>query len=151
MVVLRHASAGKRGAWRDDDRKRRLDERGRRQAAQLVGLLADVELSRILSSPFLRCIETVEPLAGARGLKVDIVETLAEGNSHAAYALLREVRGTSSLLCTHGDIVPALLGEVASDGVDLGSDPACPKAGAWILEDEVDRYRSARLVVARGR
>ena len=55
-----------------------LDERGRRQAAALVDRFEGVRVSAVYSSPLERCVETVEPLAGARGLDVRIADGLIE-------------------------------------------------------------------------
>src|SRR5699024_10873776 len=45
-----------------------LDETGRSQAAALDGRLADVPLVELLTSPLLRCQQTLAPLATSRGL-----------------------------------------------------------------------------------
>lgn len=47
-----------------------LDERGRAQAELLVSRFAPVRVTAVYSSPLERCVETVEPLANARGLPV---------------------------------------------------------------------------------
>jgi 8-oxo-dGTP diphosphatase len=67
--MLRHASAGRRDDWTGDDRERPLDERGERQARELVELLAGRTIDAIYTSPSLRCVQTVAPLAEARGLE----------------------------------------------------------------------------------
>ena len=69
LVVVRHGSAGDRDEWDDDDRLRPLDKKGRKQAARLVDVLAGSRIERIVSSPYLRCVQTVEPLARARGAR----------------------------------------------------------------------------------
>ena len=106
-VLVRHASAGDRDDWVGDDRQRPLDARGRRQAAELVELLGGLDVRRVVSSPYARCVETVEPLAAALGLPVEHDERLAEGMGRAALELLREDGVVS---CTHGDVVGDLLG-----------------------------------------
>ena len=85
---------------------RPLDERGRRQAEALVEtLLAAFELDRIVSSPYLRCVQTVEPLAAARGLEIELDEQLgadaARGSAGGARALRRR---QNVVVCTHGDL-----------------------------------------------
>jgi probable phosphomutase (TIGR03848 family) len=55
-----------------------LDERGRRQAAALVERFDGVRLTAVYSSPLERCVETVEPLAAARGLEVRTSGALVE-------------------------------------------------------------------------
>ena len=83
-VLVRHASAGDRDLWPVEDRLRPLDARGRRQAAALVELLRPLGVRRVLSSPYVRCVETVEPLAAALELAVEHDDRLAEGAGHAA-------------------------------------------------------------------
>jgi 8-oxo-(d)GTP phosphatase len=51
VVLVRHATAGDRAKWHDDDRLRPLDTRGRRQAAALPAALAELPIRRILTSP----------------------------------------------------------------------------------------------------
>lgn len=106
-VLLRHASAGHYGDWGDEDHLRPLDERGWRQAAELVETLVPLGVLRIVSSPYTRCVQTVEPLAAALGLDVERDERLAEGAEDAAAELLRE---EGVVACTHGDVIHALLG-----------------------------------------
>jgi 8-oxo-dGTP diphosphatase len=126
VYLVRHARAGRRAEWDGDDRLRPLDERGRRQAEGLVAQLAGREFRRILSSPYVRCVETVLPLAEARGLSVEPDDALAEGaGSHAALGLLRRV-GEPLVACVHGDLVEDLLGEKMKKGatavLDLTAD-----------------------------
>ena len=113
-MLLRHASAGDRGTWAGDDLLRPLDERGRRQALAL-GELADRGIRRIASSPYIRCIETVEPLAATLELPIEIDARLAEGaDLDDALAFLAELDG--GVACTHGDVVEALLGQSLKKG-----------------------------------
>ncbi len=108
-VLLRHAKAGDRDAWHGDDAARALDERGLLQAQALVGLLASDGPRRIVSSPYVRCVETVEPLAAALGVAVELDDRLAEGAGRAA-ALALLVELGAGVACTHGDVVEEILG-----------------------------------------
>jgi broad specificity phosphatase PhoE len=109
-ILLRHAWAGHREHWDDDDTQRPLDERGRRQAEEL-----DLDVNRIVSSPYVRCVQSVEPLAAKLGLEVEIDDRLAEGASgDDARALLDELDG--GVACTHGDIVEAVIGRSLKKG-----------------------------------
>lgn len=105
-VLLRHAAAGDREHWDGDDFDRPLDARGRRQAAELVELLRPLGVRRVVSSPYVRCLETVRPLAATLGLPLESDDRLAEGAGASAVELLRE---DGVVCCTHGDIVEALL------------------------------------------
>ena len=116
LLVVRHARAGKRREWQGDDRLRPLDEKGRRQAAGLPGLLARFEIARIASSPYLRCTQTAEPLGEPRGLPIEERHELEEGASlEETLALLREL-GEDAVLCTHGDVLVNLFGEAGQKG-----------------------------------
>jgi len=108
-VLLRHARAGNRGSWPGDDAARPLDERGRRQAQELAALLRERRPTRIVSSPCLRCVETVEPLAVVLGLPVETDDRLAEGAGGVGALELLAVLG-DGVACTHGDIVEEVLG-----------------------------------------
>ena len=112
-ILLRHASAGHRHDFEHDDHLRPLDARGRRQAEDLVELLRPFEVRRVLSSHYVRCVQTVEPLAEALGLEVELDDRLKEGEGARAAPLLQE---DGVLCCTHGDIVEALLGRGLKKG-----------------------------------
>src|SRR5699024_4607764 len=74
VVLLRHASAGERDEWTGADRARPLDARGRERAEALVPELRRLGVRRVVSSPYVRCAQTVEPL----GLPVEYDDRLAE-------------------------------------------------------------------------
>ena len=137
IYLLRHAKAGDRDTWCDDDRLRPLSGRGHRQARLLVELLEDATFERVLSSPFVRCMETVVPIAGVRGRSVEPVEGLAEGaRLDEAVALVRKHAASGALMCTHGDVMPMLLDYYASAGADIPSAREWPKGCTWILETD---------------
>jgi 8-oxo-dGTP diphosphatase len=112
-VLLRHASAGHRTRWDGHDVSRPLDERGRRQAEELVEILRALGVRRVVSSPYVRCLETVERLASALGVSVEQDERLAEGAGGTAGDLLRE---DGVVCCTHGDVVEELVGRGLKKG-----------------------------------
>ena len=116
VYLVRHARAGKRGEWDGEDRLRPLDERGRRQADALVGQLADRDFSRIVSSPYLRCVESVVPLAQARELELERSDALSESAGVEPALALFAAADTPLVACVHGDLVEALLGEKARKG-----------------------------------
>jgi phosphohistidine phosphatase SixA len=112
-VLVRHASAGDRRDWTSDDRLRPLDARGRHQAAALAALLGRLEIRCIVSSPYVRCVETVEPLAAELGIPVEEDDRLVEGAGRASLELLGE---DGVVACTHGDVVEAVLGRGLKKG-----------------------------------
>ena len=112
LLFVRHASAGDREKWTGDDRLRPLDEKGRRQAVELVTKLEPYAVERVLSSPFVRCIQTVEPLAAARGLDVETTQVLADGaGADGVRRLLGELAGSAVVLCGHGGEIEELFGK----------------------------------------
>jgi 8-oxo-(d)GTP phosphatase len=111
VILVRHASAGEASAWRGPAQARPLDERGRRQAQALVDALATLQVERVLSSPSIRCLQTVEPLAAARGLNVELRDELDESSqTTAGAALVRSIAGEPVVVCGHGGLAEAALG-----------------------------------------
>jgi phosphohistidine phosphatase SixA len=111
VILLRHASAGDRSTWDGDDMLRPLDKRGRKQAAKLRDELRARGVKRVVSSPYIRCMQTVAPL----GLDVVPDERLAEGASERD---TRELLATldDAVACTHGDVVENVLGRSLKKG-----------------------------------
>ena len=117
LVVIRHARAGHSSEWTGDDRKRPLDERGVGQAAALVEELADLPLTRILSSPYDRCVQTVEPLASQRGLEIELCDELGEDRQHVeGVAFVHSLVGAPVAVCVHGGLPEASFGERLKKG-----------------------------------
>ncbi len=124
MLLLRHASAGARLTSPEIDRWRRLDDSGRAVARQLVWSFADRQITRIVSSPLARCVESVVPLAESRHLQVEQRAELApDATVDDLLALLVDLPDTT-LACTHREMFLKL----------LGWDATCEKGGAWVLE-----------------
>ena len=119
LLVIRHARAGDRDGWRGEDRERPLDKRGRRQADALVEELEDYPISRILSSPYDRCVQTVEPLAAQRGLAIEQRDELGEGGQYNGAVLIRSLIGQSVAVCVHGGFSDAVFGERLKKGETL--------------------------------
>lgn len=147
LYLVRHARAGERSNWEGDDRLRPLTRRGRLQSERLLDVFEGRRVDRILSSPYVRCMETVVPLAGQRGLAVEPSAALEEGASlEDALDLVDKQIDVDTVLCSHGDVLPMLLEHFATRGVDLGLWPACAKGSTWILETQAGQVVSARYV-----
>jgi phosphohistidine phosphatase SixA len=148
VLLLRHAKAGSRSDWSGDDAFRPLSPSGRRQADALVKSLMPHRPARILSSPYTRCVQTVQPLGSAIECAVEDEPALSEGVGQLALALVRRLRtqntDDSVVLCTHGDIVLEVLNElVETDGVDLGKRPQWQKGSTWLLKASGERFVGA--------
>jgi 8-oxo-dGTP diphosphatase len=137
IYLVRHAKAGVRATWTDDDELRPLSGRGHAQARGLLEVLHDAHFERVVSSPYVRCMETVVPVAAARILPVEPSDALAEGASlREALAVVQKHASVGAVLCTHGDVMPMLLEHFAEHGVDLGPRPQFPKGCTWVLETD---------------
>ena len=135
LYLIRHASAGDRRAWRGNDSERPLDEVGQGQAAAIATALASEQIRRVLSSPSLRCVQTVEPLAARLGLIVEVSAELAEGaDGVLTEALVDRLCGEAghSALCSHGDVIPEVIWRLAHRGLNLNA-TRCKKASIWQL------------------
>jgi 8-oxo-dGTP diphosphatase len=127
-ILVRHASAGDREAWDGDDRERPLDERGQGQARELVSRLAPFAVDAIYASPALRCRETVEPLAAARGLQVVVREELGEDRQwDDGGSLLHELAPLDVVVCGHGGLEQAALHDP----------PKWRKGAAFVLDEKL--------------
>jgi 8-oxo-dGTP diphosphatase len=129
MLLLRHASAGNRLESPALDLLRPLDRVGQAQARKLPEALAQYAIERIVSSPHRRCVETVRPLADARGLEIEKREALAPDARLEDTAALVDALPDASLVCTHREVIERLF-----DGV------ACEKGGTWVLERRGSRW-----------
>ncbi len=134
FYVVRHAKAGDREEWTGDDRKRPLTGKGRKQAEKLVEVLAKLPVAAVFSSGFVRCVQTVEPLAQARRLKVQLSPSLEEGSGLEGLA---EFFGDRSLgnavLCTHGDLAYELVEDLVEREVIRQGEGGYDKASTWVL------------------
>lgn len=78
VLIVRHATAGRKARYRGDDRERPLDKKGRLQAQALVPQLLAFGANDIYAADRLRCAQTVEPLAEKLGLTITSEPTLTE-------------------------------------------------------------------------
>jgi len=145
ILLVRHAEAGERKLWKGDDRARPLTEPGRTQALRLAGTLDGQPLDALVTSAYVRCVQTVEPLASRRRLTPELAGWLEEGADPVA-ALETLLQRGRALACTHGDVVSGILFELADRAVDLGASPRMQKGSTWVLEVDAGRVASARYV-----
>lgn len=135
LILVRHARAAKRTQWTGPEWMRPLVASGDEQARSLAGWLAPAEIARLVSSPALRCRQTLAPLALATGLPIEIDERLAEGADEAkAFELIGTLRDRSTVVCTHGDEIGAVLARLRAKGLAIDEEPRCEKGSAWLLE-----------------
>lgn len=136
--LIRHASAGDRGQWRFDDQKRPLDEKGQRQAQQLVELFAKHTLATVWSSPAIRCMQTVGPLASSHSIDIEVRTELCEGASSVQLLKLihKETAATPGdlVLCSHGDVISGVVNCLLRAGIEVNGASGCAKGSVWELK-----------------
>jgi phosphohistidine phosphatase SixA len=148
IYLVRHAKAGNRLKWTEPDHVRPLSKPGRRQAKALVALFADQLFSRLLSSPYTRCVQTLEPLAEERKLPIKTSPALAEGAriDKALELMLSVAAEGPAALCTHGDVMMYAVKELLSTGIPLLGPRKFKKGATWILEVRRGAFSLARYL-----
>ena len=150
--LVPHLDAGDMTKWRGDQNVRPLTDLGRRQAAAMADALGDEQVDALYSSPALRCRQSLEPLAERFGLEIEVLAGLggdeawrppdgwdsdAEIPAHAAGRAMaaltqarREHPAGRLVLCSHGQIIPALAAYFIA-AHDLASTGRMTHKGQW--------------------
>jgi 8-oxo-dGTP diphosphatase len=139
VYLVRHAKAGSRHGWAADDRPRPLTPAGVAQAMALAEVLAPlVGDGRLLSSPYARCMQTLQPLAGIvaahRAVAIETDERLAEAMPFTPVLDLVASLPSGSVICSHGDVIPDLVAALDRRGIDIGGIPHWEKCSTWVLQ-----------------
>jgi phosphohistidine phosphatase SixA len=165
LILIRHAIAEDRDTWNgDDDGQRPLTKEGRKQAKRIAKVVMktlkqiarerkknkederskkDFAIVSLRSSPSLRCIETVEPLAERADVKIDVDRRLLEGR--AIKPPSPRVAG-AHILCAHGDNIPWLL-----DELKINWNGRCKKGSIWFIQrDAQGKVLKARYESVKG-
>lgn len=148
VYVVRHARAKSRASWTKADLLRPLAKVGRTQAKALPALFEGQSFSRLLSSPYLRCIQTLEPLAKALDLPLETADELSEGAPvDRALALIHAAAADGpAALCTHGDVMQLVVESLLAEGVPLEGPLEFRKGATWILEIDGNAVARARYL-----
>jgi 8-oxo-(d)GTP phosphatase len=135
IILQRHGKAERRGPEYPDDLARPLAAAGQQQAIALTELLAVYGTEQLISSPAVRCVQTVTPYAEWHGVELQTDAALTEiSYVHAPRAVvswLRDLadRRTGTIVCTHGPLLDELIGAVLY-GPAFG--PAAGMEGPWL-------------------
>jgi len=149
LYVVRHAKAGVRSAWTGPDQERPLTRRGRKQAQRLVERFQGLEIERILSSPYLRCVQTVQPLGEARGLPVETAPELSEGASVDELLLaLDSFIDRPTVVCGHGREIESMIDRLQDDGATIEGARGIAKGSVWVLDRDGERIVAAHYLPA---
>ena len=138
LVIIRHAKSESRSSWHHADPLRPLSARGHERAQALIPILAAYGVTRVVTSPSVRCLDTVLPYAVAAELKVRLKpglseESFAEKPDHAPHHLMRLLeRGNATVVCSHGPVLPVLL-EVLAGIADPGDSGGSGESSAQAM------------------
>lgn len=141
LDVLIHMDAVSRQSWSGPPDERPLTQLGRRQAERMADVLASDPVDGLFSSEAQRCRQSLEPLSARASLPIIVIEhfrdthgfrapagwalpdapaahplggALAAGSAYRGLEQIRRTIGDGrGVLCSYGDIVPALLAFLA--------------------------------------
>jgi phosphohistidine phosphatase SixA len=103
----------------------------------------------VYSSPFLRCVQTVEPISRARGLKVKESEALSEGQGlQGAAAFTGDPKLDHVVLGCHGDLTWELAEDLVKRGVIKAGEGGLEKGSTWVVDFEKGVPVKARFIPA---
>lgn len=135
IYLVRHGRAVPRDEWAGEDLLRPLSERGLIEAQALADHLAADPPTRVVCAPSLRCQQTVEDLAAAAGVGVEVDERLsADEETARTLELLPAADGGPVLFCTHSAVIQGLLRVLELTEPERAQPIPCKKGSVWVLE-----------------
>ncbi len=148
IYLVRHADAGNKKKRKKPDDVRPISKKGHEQVEALVTRLVRTPINGIISSPSLRCEQTVGPLAQRLGLKVKPSKRLRRDASPAdVMRLIKKSRGTRTVMCSHRETIGPFIEHLADDPkVDVSSRLEWPKGSVWELTTRRGRVTRARFI-----
>jgi 8-oxo-(d)GTP phosphatase len=146
-ILLRHATAGTKDAWRAGghaDLLRPLDAQGVRDAELIARILACYPGGTVISSPAERCLATVRPYAALEGLSIEVEPALAPrlaADAQPAWLLPAQQRveklirdQVPTVACAHRENLPMLMNWVYGWlGAKAPEGPPLHKGSFWVL------------------
>jgi 8-oxo-dGTP diphosphatase len=134
IYLVRHAKAGERRTWDGDDEARPLSAAGWKQAERLAKRLAGKRPGTLVSSPYVRCVQTLEPLSRLLDVDIDVDGRLAEDEPFEPVLELLADCADGTVLCSHGDVIPAVVHALARRKMKVLTEPDWRKASVWVLK-----------------
>ena len=141
LVVLRHGHARPKAVWGHDDADRPLSQVGALQAQALVPLLRAWSPARVVSSPWERCLQTVEPYLARTGAPLRVKGRLSEAGHRREPARVGQLvaravaRGRPVIVCTHRPVLSTVLGALAGH-TSAGVGDAIPRTDPYLEPGE---------------
>lgn len=121
LIVLRHAKAMKRGDFIGaEDQFRPLSGKGRRQSKVLIDALDAYGIENLVSSPYVRCLETLHRYAKFLDTKIEVSDSLSESgheeNPTATAQVVRELlhNPQPTVICSHRPVMTSIMSAIAA-------------------------------------
>jgi 8-oxo-dGTP diphosphatase len=131
VLLLRHATAGTRRRWNGPDRERPLDSLGLATAARLGDVVPSLAPQRLISASPRRCVQTLEPLAAALQLSIEVDASFDEGSDPGAAAKeLRRLADVPTVVCSQGGLIAPALARIPGSGA---TPHETAKGAGWVL------------------
>jgi len=125
LIILRHAKAMKRSDFSgDEDSLRPLSGRGRRQSKILVDALDAYGIENLVSSPYVRCRETLQRYAKYLDTKIEVSDSLSESGHESdpseTASLISSVLfdPTPTVVCSHRPVMGTITEALSSHGYE---------------------------------
>ena len=142
LIALRHGKATPPQTWDGPDSTRPLTERGVHQAASDAPTIEAWQPRKIVTSPAVRCVATVAPLAASTGIVPKHEKRISQDAYENGDADVRDVVGKrvrsrkSAVLCSHGPVLPEI----------SARDSACDGNTPRLLPEQCRRPRDRRIL-----
>jgi len=152
LILLRHARALPRSEWNaDDDGDRPLDKAGTTDATTLARLLSCfAPAAEVVTSPAVRCLDTVRPYAYLSGSNVRVEPALApsavQGSGADSYSLISALVAAEApaIVCGHRENLPALLDVALTAAGAVAPERAEPPEWAGAQEKPTARQATGK-------
>ena len=146
LLVVRHALATPRSAWKGDDRRRPLSPAGHVQVPLITDTLAAYGVEALTTSPSTRCVQTLAGYAKRSGLDPHMrnaisEEGFAKRGAKRVYRVVDEVlaTGVPTAVCSHGPVLPTILEALVGRLAPV--DELIPGADTSLAEDDLFVWR----------
>jgi phosphohistidine phosphatase SixA len=120
---------------------------GQHEGHGLLVRLRDYPISRILTSPAVRCAQTVEPLSQRRAVPIELVDALrVDAPIGSLLELMTDPGLETAVLCGHGEQIGGLVRQLADGGLVGDASLRWAKGSTWVLDTNQGRVVGARYL-----
>ncbi|WP_182171317.1 NUDIX hydrolase [Flaviflexus equikiangi] len=146
LLVVRHSRAMKRSAWKGGkgpEETRPLTAVGAKHAKELIPLLSSYGVTRVVSSPWERCMATMRPFAKAVGVEIEerdeLTESAHEKKPRPVYRLIDQLlrkNDSAVAVCAHRPTLPTIV-EAFQNRAPHAIIKQVPTTDPWLKTGEV--------------